>query len=64
MNFGKEKCVMLMMKSGQRQLTEEIVLPNQERIRTFREKENYTYLAILEADTIKQDERKNKKRVP
>ena len=34
-----------------------IELPNQEKIRTLREKETYKYLEILEADTIKQ--RKN-----
>ena len=31
-----------------------IELSNQECIRTFGEKENYKYLEILEADTIKQ----------
>ena len=31
-------------------------LPNQDRIRTLREKENYKYLGILVADTIKQVE--------
>ena len=40
-------------------------IPNQEKIRTLRDKEIYKYLGILEADTIKQgeDERKNLKRV-
>ena len=36
-----------------RQTMEGIELPNQERIRTFGEKENYKYLGILEVDTIK-----------
>ena len=36
------------------------MLPNQERIRTFGEKENYKYLGILEMDTIKQVEIKEK----
>ena len=35
-------------------MTEGIELPNQERIRMPRVKENYKYLEILEADTIKQ----------
>ena len=48
------------MKRGQRQITEIIELPNQERIRTFREKENYKYLGILRVYTIKQVEIKNK----
>ena len=42
-----------------------IELPNQERIKTFGEKENYKYLGILEVDTIKRAEmlRKKEKRV-
>ena len=36
--------------------------PNQEKIRTLREKENHKYLGILEADTIKQTEMKEKKK--
>ena len=35
-------------------------LPNQDKIRTIAEKETYTYLGILEADTIKQAEMKDK----
>ena len=56
---------MLIMKSGKRQIREGIEQPNQERIRTLEEKENYKYLGILEANTIKQGEmkEKNKKRV-
>ena len=41
-------------------MTEGIELPNQEKIGTLGEKETYKYLGILKADTIKQDERKNK----
>ena len=48
------------MKSGKRQMTEGIELPNQEKIRTLGEKETYKYLAILEADTIKHVEMKEK----
>ena len=51
MEFGIEKCALLVMKSGKRHLTDEIELPNQDKIK---------YLGILEADTIKQVERKNK----
>ena len=40
------------------QITEGIELPNKERIRTFREKENYKYLELWEADKIKQAEMK------
>ena len=35
-------------------------LPNQDRIRTIGEKEPYKYVGILEADTVKQVERKEK----
>ena len=41
MNFGIEKCAMLMMKSGKRQTVEGIELLNQESIRILGEKENY-----------------------
>ena len=53
MEFGKEKCALLVMKSGKRHITDGIELPNQDRIRTHEEKETYKYLGILEADTIK-----------
>ena len=36
-----------------REKTEEIKLPNQEKIKMLREKETYKYLGILEVDTIK-----------
>ena len=45
---------MLIIKGGKREMIERIELPNQEKIRTFGEKETYKYLGILEADTIKQ----------
>ena len=44
------------MKSGKRHLTSGMELPNQDKIRTLREKETYEYLGILDADTIKQVE--------
>ena len=39
MKFGKEKCAMQVMKSDKRHLTDEMELPNQDKIRTVREKE-------------------------
>ena len=39
-------------------MTERIELPNQEKIRTLGEKENYKHLRILEEDTIKHSEMK------
>ena len=51
------------MRSGKRQMTERIEQPNQEKIRTYGEKETYKYLGILEADTIKQAEMKEKNKM-
>ena len=42
------------------QTTDGIELPNQDKIRTLAENETYKYLGILEADTIKQVEMKDK----
>ena len=46
------------MKSGKRETIERIGLPIQESIWTHGEKENYKILEILEADIIKQIEKK------
>ena len=51
---------MLLMKSGKRLLTDGMELPNQDKIKTLGENETYKYLGILEADTIKQVEMKEK----
>ena len=48
------------MKSGKLHLNDGIELPNQDKIRTLTENETLKYLGILEADTIKQVEMKNK----
>ena len=48
------------MKSDKRHITDEMELPNQDKIRTLGENETYKYLGILEADTIKQVEMKDK----
>ena len=58
--FGSDKCAMLIMKSGERELPEGIQLPNQKNIKTLGEKENCKYLGILEVNTIKQVEMKEK----
>ena len=60
MEFGIEKCALLVMKSGKRHLTDGIELPNQLKVRMLAENETYKYLGILRADTIKQVEMKNK----
>ena len=48
------------MKSGKRNLMDEMEQLNREKIRTLREKETYKYKGILEADTIKKVEMKEK----
>ena len=60
MEFGIEKCAMFVTKSGKRHMTDGIELPNHDKTRTLGENETYKYLGILEADTIKQVEMKDK----
>ena len=60
MEFGIEKYAMLGMKLGKLHLTDGMELPSQDKIRMLGEKETYKYLGILEADTIKQVEMKDK----
>ena len=48
------------MKSGKRHLTDGMELPNRDKIWTLGQKETYKYLGILESDTIKQVEMKDK----
>ena len=60
MEFGVEKCATFVNKSDKWHWTDGIELPNQEKIRKHGENETYKYLGILEADTIKQVEMKDK----
>ena len=60
MELGIEKCAMLVMKSGKRHLTDRMEQSDQDKIRTLAENETYKYLGNLEADTIKQEEMKDK----
>ena len=60
MEFGIQKCAMLVVKRGKRYTTDGIELPNHDKIRTLGEEETDKYLGILEADTIKQVEMKDK----
>ena len=60
MEFVIEKYAVLVMKSGKRHITDGMELPNQDKIRTLGENETYKYWGILEANTIKQVERKDK----
>ena len=54
MEFSIEIYAIFIMKSGEREITKGIELPDQRKIRNLREKENYKYLGVLEVDTIKQ----------
>ena len=60
MEFGIEKCAMLVMKNGKRHMTDGMELPNHDRIRTQEENETYKHLVILLADTIKQVQMKDR----
>ena len=60
MEFGIEKCAMLVMKSGKRHMTDGMELPNHDKIRTLEENETYKHLGILEADTIRQAQMKDR----
>ena len=60
MEVGIEKCTMLVMKIGERLMTEVDELRNQVKIWTLGENETYKYLEISVADMIKLgNERKN-----
>ena len=62
MEFGIEKYAVLIMKSAQWQIMDRIEQTSQESIRILREKENYKYLWILAADTMKQAKWKKMKK--
>ena len=63
MEYSREKPAMLIIGSRWRQITEEIELLNQEKIRTLGEKETYKYLGIMEVDIIKQRWKKEIKKI-
>ena len=59
MEFGREKCDMLIMTRRKLHMNERINLPNQEKkIRTLGKNKTYKYFGILEDDAIKQVEMK------
>ena len=60
MEFSREKCTMLVKKSGKRHMTEGVELPSQVVIIMLVEKETYKYLGILKAVVIKEGEMKEK----
>ena len=52
MEFGIEKCEMLVMKRGKRHMTDGMELPNKGKIKALGEKEIYKLSGIMEVDTI------------
>ena len=63
MEFGREKCAMLIMKNGKGEMTEGMELPNPGKIRMFGEKGNLQVLGNTgSGHTIKQEEMKEKKK--
>ena len=60
MEFGIEKCAILVMKSTKEHMMEVVKWPNQVITRMLGEKETYKYLGILKADIVKQVEMKEK----
>ena len=53
MEFGIEKCAVLVRKSGKRHLTDRMELLSQDKIRTLGERKTDKYLDILNAETTK-----------
>ena len=60
MEVSIENCAMLVMKSGKRHMSDGMELPNQDKIKTHGGNDIYKYFGILEVDTIKQVEMKDK----
>ena len=53
MEFGIQKCAMLILKRGKSVKTEGIQLQNNKYIRSLEYAENYTYLGVLQTNDIK-----------
>lgn len=53
MEFGTNKCTVLIMKRGKYLRNDSIKLPNEEQIRALEKSEDYKYLGILEVDDIR-----------
>ena len=56
MEFGIEKCAMLVMEKGKIVKSVGIELPNSKVIKSLQEGESYKYLGISEADKFLEDE--------
>ena len=60
MQFGIEKCAMLVMKKGKIVKLDGIQFPNDKVIKSLEEGERYKYLGALEADEVMVNEMKDK----
>ena len=60
MEFGIEKCAMLVLKRGQVATSNGIKLPDESVIKSVKGGESYKYLGMLQADQIKHQEMKDK----
>ena len=60
MEFGIEKCAIMVMHKGRLSMTEGIELPDNNKIRALTAQDRYKYLGVLECDTIKREEMKEK----
>ena len=58
MEFGTEKCAMLVMEKGKIVKSVGIELPDSEVIKSLRESESYKYLGVLEADKFLEEKMK------
>ena len=61
MEFGIQKCAMVVMRRGRMVESKGIDLPNGETIKVLEENEGYKYLGILECDKFKSGEMKEMK---
>ena len=60
MEFGIEKCAMLVMKSGKRHMTDGIELPNRDKIRTLGENETWVFWRLTPSNKWKRKTRLKK----
>ena len=60
MQFGIDKCAMLLMKKGKIVKSDGIQLPNDKVMKSLEEEESYMYLGVLEADEVMVNEMKDK----
>ena len=60
MEFGVEKCSVMIIKKGKMSNSDGIVLPNRITLKGLKEGDSYKYLGVIQADGMKQHEMKEK----